>query len=84
MDPGALGDTVALDGEVFIYRLARCDVAGRVKPHGLLQACVQVRHARQLSGAYAGVPANAVDFLWCIPPCNALSSLLPLGNTFAQ
>ena len=65
MDPGALGNGVALDCEVLGDRLARGDVAGRVQSHGLLQACVQVRHARQFSRSYSSAPTNAINLLRC-------------------
>ena len=42
MDPGALGDGVALEVEVLGEGLADEEDAGRVQAHGLLQAGLQV------------------------------------------
>ena len=64
MDPGALGDGVALDREVLGERLAHGEDTGRVQPHGLLQAGLQVGHVRQVSRVHLPVGApQVVDLL---------------------
>ena len=64
MDPGALGYGVALHGEVLGETLAHAEDAGRVQPHGLLQAGLQVGHARQISRPHLPVAIpQAVDLL---------------------
>ena len=48
MDPGTLGDGVALEVEVLGEGLADEEDAGRVQAHGLLQAGLQVGQLRQI------------------------------------
>ncbi len=48
MDPGALGDGVALEVEVLGEGLADEEDAGRVQAHGLLQAGLQIGQLGQV------------------------------------
>jgi hypothetical protein len=63
MNPGALGDGVALDSEVLGLRLAHGENAGRVQPHGLLQAGLQVGHTRQIGRTHFPVASPQVVHL---------------------